>query len=75
MRTKVFLNNRTQAVRLPTAVALPGGVTEVEITAVGDARLIVPVRDGWGEWWDDGARATPDFMTEREEPEAQERAW
>jgi antitoxin VapB len=39
---KVFVSNRSQAVRLPKAVALPPEVQEVEITAVGPVRIIAP---------------------------------
>ena len=41
--TKLFLNNTTQAVRLPRDVAFDESVTEVEITVVGEARVITPV--------------------------------
>ena len=40
--SKLFLNNTTQAVRLPKEVAFPEGVTEVEIFVEGDTRVIVP---------------------------------
>ena len=42
-RTTVFMNNRSQAVRLPKALELLDGVKQVEITAIGRARLISPV--------------------------------
>lgn len=35
MKTTVFLSNRSQAVSLPKAVALPDDVKHVEIIAVG----------------------------------------
>ncbi len=71
--TTVFRSNRTQAVRLPKAVALPDDVTEVEITALGDARLITPVMGAIDVWWDDGAKITVDFLSERDQPAPQER--
>lgn len=40
--SKLFLNNTTQAVRLPKDVAFPTDVQEVEILVQGDARILVP---------------------------------
>ena len=73
MESTVFMNNRTQAVRLPKAVALPDDVKHVEVFAIGRARLIVPAGEAWDSWFE-GPDATPDFLTEREQPPAQERA-
>lgn len=72
-RSKVFVSNRSQAVRLPKAVAFPEGVREVEIVKLGDSRIITPVRRSWSDWFLHGPRASEDFMTEREQPPAQER--
>lgn len=48
-RSTVFKSNRSQAVRLPKAVAFPEDVHQVEIVKLGQARLITPV----GRRWDD----------------------
>ena len=45
--TTIFRSNKTQAVRLPRAVAFPGEVTEVEVIAIGSSRLICPVGHRW----------------------------
>lgn len=77
-RTKVFYNNRTQAVRLPKGVAFPEGVTEVEIRAEGDTRVITPVYRSWADWWENGTRPSDDFieiMMTRDQPPPQERDW
>ena len=50
-RTTLFLSNRTQAVRLPKAVAFPEGVREVEVYAQGNARVIVPADDRWSSFF------------------------
>ena len=71
-KTKVFKSNKTQAVRLPKAVAFDDSVTEVEIIAVGDTRIISPAGDSWDQWFD-GPGVSNDFMTDREQPEDQER--
>ncbi len=72
-RTTVFTSNRSQAVRLPKTVAFPDDVREVEIIRLGSARLIVPVGHRWDELFDNGPRATQDFMAERNQPHPQQR--
>lgn len=68
----VFLSNRSQAIRLPKAVALPEDVKRVDIVAVGRTRIIAPAGEAWDSWFD-GEPVTTDFMTEREQPPPQER--
>src|SRR5215207_3239022 len=68
VRTTVFRNNRTQAVRLPKGVALPDDVSAVEITAVGNARVITPVGGAVDFWFDHGTIVSVDFLAEREQP-------
>lgn len=68
----VFQSNRSQAVRLPKAVALPEDVRRVDIIAVGRTRIIAPAGEGWDSWFD-GEAVTADFMVEREQPAADER--
>jgi antitoxin VapB len=72
-RTTVFHNNETQAVRLPRAVALPEGVTAVDVTVVGEARVITPAGRGWDFWWDHGPAVSDDFLADRDQSEPQER--
>jgi antitoxin VapB len=69
----VFLNNRTQAVRLPKAVALPDSTRQVEIRVEGQSRVITPVGVSWDEWFDRPGRVTDDFMVERDQGVAEER--
>lgn len=71
--TRLFRTNRTQAVRLPRAVAFPEGVEQVEVLVVGEARLIVPKGRRWATFFADGPFAEPDFMAEREQPGQQRR--
>jgi antitoxin VapB len=68
----VFQSNRSQAIRLPKAVALPDDVKRVDIVAVGRTRIIAPAGEIWDSWFA-GPSATEDFMAEREQPGAQER--
>jgi antitoxin VapB len=69
----IFITHRSQAVRLPKAVAFPPEVREVEILVVGDTRVIVPVGKRWDDFFLNGPPVTEDFMTQREQPEAEER--
>ena len=71
-RSTVFTSNRSQAVRLPKAVAFPKDVHQVEIIKVGRSRLISPVGQRWDDFFD-GSRVSDDFMAERAQPAAQER--
>ena len=71
-QTTLFLSNRSQAVRLPKAVAMPADVKRVEVIAIGRARLITPAGEAWDSWFD-GESITADFMTDREQPADQER--
>ena len=72
VNTKVFKSNKTQAVRLPKAVAFDESVTEVEIVIVGNSRIISPAGDGWDQWFD-GPGISEDFMNERANESPQKR--
>ena len=67
------MTNRSQAVRLPKAVAFPEGVREVEIIMVGDSRIITPVGRRWDHFFLHGPRVSEDFMNDREQPSLEER--
>jgi len=69
----VFITNRTQAVRLPKAVAFPDDVQQVDILKIGSARLIVPKGKRWHDFFHAGTRVSDDFMAEREQPAPEER--
>ncbi|EEZ1861527.1 toxin-antitoxin system antitoxin VapB [Escherichia coli] len=72
METTVFLSNRSQAVRLPKAAALPEDVKKVEIIAIGRTRIITPAGESWDSWFD-GENVSADFMDIRDQPAMQER--
>lgn len=72
METTVFLSNRSQAVKLPKAVALPEDVKKVDVIAVGRTRIITPAGESWDSWFD-GDSVSADFMNDREQPAVQER--
>ena len=72
VRTTLFLSNKSQAVRLPKAVALPSNVKEVDIVAEGNTRIISPAGTAWDRWFD-GPGASEDFMCQRDQPADQMR--
>ena len=72
-RSTVFTSNRTQAVRLPKAVAFPDGVREVDVIKVGNTRVITPAGRRWEDFFLHGPRVSDDFMTERVDPLPEER--
>ncbi len=71
----VFLNNRTQAVRLPKAVAFPEAVKLVDVRVVGNSRVLTPLGQDWAYWAEQGSDVTADFCVQRDQPEAQVRQW
>lgn len=71
--TTLFTSNRSQAVRLPKAVAFPDGVHQVEVLKVGRARLVVPKGARWDDLFAAGPTVSDDFMTDRNQPATEER--
>lgn len=69
----VFINNRTQAVRLPAEVRLPEGVKHVSVRAIGNERIIAPVENTWDSFFINGPQASEDFLTERASQQQDER--
>ncbi|HEV7372851.1 type II toxin-antitoxin system VapB family antitoxin [Arenibaculum sp.] len=72
-RSTVFTSNRTQAVRLPKAVAFPEDVRQVDILKIGRSRVIVPQGKRWDDLFLNGPRVSEDFMSGREQPAAEDR--
>lgn len=67
VHTRLFLSNRSQAVRLPKDVAFPPGVGEVAILRDGARRIIVPAHAVWDDFFDRpgvdlGPRDQPDMQ-------------
>jgi antitoxin VapB len=50
-RTKLFITNRSQAVRLPKDVAFPEGVRDVAVLRDGACRVIVPASAIWDDFF------------------------
>jgi antitoxin VapB len=68
----VFQSNRSQAVRLPKAAALPEDVKRVDVVSIGRTRIIAPAGESWDSWFE-AEGVTHDYMTDRDQPVDQER--
>lgn len=69
--TKIFLNGRSQAVRLPKEYRFNDD--EVYIKKIGEMVLIMPKKDKWNDFFSGVNEFTEDFLEERNQPEAQKR--
>lgn len=68
---KLFMNGRSQAVRLPKEFRFEG--SQVYIKRVGKAVVLLPYHDPWQTLFDSWELFSDDFMAIREQPETQER--
>jgi antitoxin VapB len=71
--TRLFLSNRSQAVRIPADLRLPDSVKEVEVRACGQERIIAPLGRSWDSFFIDGPRVSDDFLAERASQEQADR--
>jgi antitoxin VapB len=65
--TSVFMNNSTQAVRLPVDARFPEGVKRIAVRTVGAERILTPLNATWDSFFLNPERPPEDFMTERAE--------
>ncbi len=71
MTAKVFENGRSQAVRLPKKYQFDGD--EVLVTKVGEIVMLMPKKSKWNGLLQSLDMFTDDYMSERIQPEAEER--
>ncbi len=69
----VFVNNRTQAVRLPADTRFPSDVKHVNVRVVGKDRILSPVDSTWDSFFLADDRVSEDFMEDRASQEQVER--
>ncbi len=65
-KAKLFINGRSQAVRIPKAYQF-SGVDEVIIRKEGNGLVIVPARKTWKTFADEAPAVDDDFMSDRPE--------
>jgi antitoxin VapB len=70
---KLFMNGRSQAVRLPVEFRFEG--TEVLIERDGDAVVLRPKPEGWDDFFAAESRTPDDFLADRERQAPQDRDW
>jgi antitoxin VapB len=63
---KLFMNGRSQAVRLPKNFRFEG--EEVFVKKVGNAVMLLPRQDSWQTLYDSLESFSDDFMEDREQP-------
>ena len=73
IKTSLFKNKQSQAIRLPKSLAYDESIKKVMITAIGKARIISPVESSWALWFD-GPGVSDDFMNQRDQALDQNRA-
>ncbi len=69
----VFVNNRTQAVRLPAETRFPDDVKKVLVRVIGKDRILSPITNTWDSFFLAEEGVSEDFMTERASQEQAER--
>jgi len=69
----VFVNNRTQAVRLPAETRFPDDVKKVIVRVLGKERILTPVENSWDSFFLSEERPSDDFMSERASQEQPDR--
>jgi len=69
----VFVNNRTQAVRIPADSRFPDNVKKVVVRTLGKERILTPVESVWDSFFLATETVSDDFMIHRETQEQAER--
>ncbi len=69
----VFINNRTQAVRLPVEVRFPDDVKKVDVRVIGNERIIAPATQVWDSFFLTENTVSADFLPERAPQQQAER--
>ena len=73
VQATVFVNNRSQAVRLPAETRFPEEVKKVSVRVVGKERILAPIENTWDSFFLSDQSVSDDFMTERASQDQSER--
>lgn len=60
-----FIKNRSQAIKLPTALRLPDNVMRVDVHSRGCERVIATLGQTWDSFFLSGPQVADGFMSER----------
>ena len=61
----VFINNRTQAVRLPADTRFPDHIKKVRVRILGKDRILSPQENTWDSFFLSEESVSDDFMETR----------
>lgn len=61
----VFINNRTQAVRLPADSRFADDVKKVNVRVLGNERVLTPIDQTWDSFFLSEEGVTEDFLESR----------
>ena len=67
LQGSVFVNNKTQAIRLPVEARFDDSVKRVMIRKVGKERILSPIENAWDSFFLSEDRVSDDFLPERVE--------
>jgi len=65
LQGSIFVNNKTQAVRLPVGARFDDDVKRVVIRKVGKERVLSPIENTWDSFFLSDDKVSDDFLTER----------
>jgi antitoxin VapB len=65
MNTTLFLNNKTQAVRIPASLRFDDNIKEVSMRKVGNERIISPQQNIWDSFFLNENTTSDDFMLDK----------
>ena len=61
----IFINNRTQSVRLPAETRFPDTVKKVTVRVLGQDRVLSPIENTWDSFFLSEEGVSDDFMVVR----------
>ena len=67
LKGSIFVNNKTQAVRLPIDARFDDSVKRVVIRKVGKERILSPIENTWDSFFLSDDKVSDDFLAERAE--------
>ena len=67
LQGSVFVNNKTQAIRLPVEARFDDNVKRVLFRKVGKERILSPIENTWDSFFLSEDRVSDDFLPERAE--------
>jgi len=65
LQGSIFVNNKTQAVRLPIEARFDESIKRVVIRKVGKERILSPLENVWDSFFLSDDKVSDDFLTKR----------